>query len=165
MSKKDQLLDNFNGQARLFPLPNVVLFPMISQPLHIFEPRYRQMLGDALASDRLIAMGLLRPGWEESYHSAPAIHSVVCLGRVTQEQRLPDGRYNLVLEGLARARIIEEKQTDRLYRIAEVELLHEDPVRLPQREKALREHFADKLMRLLTDDPQLKKIVHSVLPL
>ena len=64
--------DEFAGTARLFPLPNLVLFPHVVQPLHIFEPRYRQLMADALADDRLIAMALLRPGWEEDYHRKPA---------------------------------------------------------------------------------------------
>src|ERR1041384_3715325 len=91
--------DTFSGRARLFPLPNLVMFPHVVQPLHIFEPRYREMLEDALASDRLIAMALLAPGWEDDYHGRPALYPTACLGRVTTSHRLEDGRYNLLLEG------------------------------------------------------------------
>src|ERR1700722_13009146 len=115
MSEELSSLSSFGGTARLFPLPNLVLFPHVVQPLHIFEPRYRQLMADALADDRLITMALLRPGWEEDYHQKPPIHSVVCLGRIHQEDRLADGRYNLLLEGLWRARIREEVSGDRLY--------------------------------------------------
>ena len=65
--------DTFSGVARLFPLPNLVLYPHVMQPLHIFEDRYREMLEDALAGDRLIAMALLEPGWETDYESRPPI--------------------------------------------------------------------------------------------
>src|SRR5256885_9707642 len=98
-------LGQFTGAARLFPLPNLVLFPQVVQPLHVFEQRYRQMTADALAGDRLIAMALLRPGWEADYDGRPAIHPVACLGRVVADQRLDDGRYNLLLRGLARVRV------------------------------------------------------------
>jgi Lon protease-like protein len=119
---------SFSGIARLFPLPNVVLFPNLMQALHIFEPRYRQMTADALAGDRLLAMVLLRPGWESQYEGKPPIHSVACLGKIHAEQRLPDGRYNLQLRGLSRIRIIEEVSSEKLYRSARVELLSDtDP--------------------------------------
>src|SRR5262245_23493857 len=99
---------DFAGTARLFPLPNLVLFPHVGQPLHIFEPRYRQLMTDALDADRLIAMALLRPGWEDEYHKKPPIHDTVCIGRIHNEERLADGRFNLLLQGLCRARIREE---------------------------------------------------------
>src|SRR5262249_6167709 len=98
-------LANFGGTVRLFPLPNVVLFPQAIQPLHVFEPRYRQMTADALASDRLITLVLLQPGWETDYAGTPEICSVACVGQVVADQGLPDGRYNLLLRGLRRARI------------------------------------------------------------
>src|SRR5687768_2370471 len=66
----------------LFPLPNVVLFPRAVLPLHIFEERYKTMAADALAGDRLVAMALLRPGWEKSYYGRPAIEPVVCVGTI-----------------------------------------------------------------------------------
>lgn len=92
----------------LFPLPNVVLFPKAVLPLHIFEERYKAMTRDALTSDRLIAMALLRPGWEKSYYSRPAIEPVVCIGRIVSHEELPDGRFNFLLQGLLRARVSHE---------------------------------------------------------
>ena len=118
----DPSLDNFDGVARLFPLPNLVMFPSVVQPLHIFEPRYRQMTADALAGDRLIAMALLKPGWEEDYERKPALFPMVCLGKIAAEQRLADGKYNLLLRGLSRATIVQEIDQDKLYRTARVEL-------------------------------------------
>ena len=88
-----------------FPLPNVVLFPNVFLPLHIFEPRYREMVADALASDRMIGMVLLRPGWETDYEGRPPVYRIGCSGVITHVERLPDGRYNIVLRGLERFRI------------------------------------------------------------
>lgn len=115
-------LSDFPGTARLFPLPNLVLFPHVIQGLHIFEPRYRQMTADALASDRYIALVMLKSEEDEAAER-PAIESVACLGQIIGHEKLPDGRYNLRLRGLCRVRIIEEIASDRLYRSARVELL------------------------------------------
>ena len=95
----------------LFPLPNVVLFPRAVLPLHIFEARYRTMIADALAGDRTIAIGLLRPGWEMHYYERPAIDRVVCVGTITEHRRLPDGRYNILLQGASRA-VVEHEWAD-----------------------------------------------------
>jgi Lon protease-like protein len=127
MSDDLQALTNFGGTARLFPLPNLVLFPFTVQPLHIFEPRYRQMTRDALAADRLIALVLLRPGWEADYEGGPPLHAIACLGRVLAEERLDDGRYNLLLRGLRRVRIVQEIAAGKPYRSAHVELLNDVP--------------------------------------
>lgn len=111
-------LAGFNGVARLFPLPNLVLFPQVVQGLHIFEPRYRQMTADALAGDGLITLVLLKGGWEDDYDKTPAVEDVACLGRITRHEALPDGRFNLHLRGLARVRLVEELATDKKYRTA-----------------------------------------------
>ena len=101
----------------LFPLPSVVLFPGVFLPLHIFEPRYREMVEDALATDRLIGMVLLRDGWDSDYEGCPPVYPVGCSALITHCEKLPDGRYNIVLRGLDRFRIVEEDQT-RTYRRA-----------------------------------------------
>ena len=113
----------FSGVARLFPLPDLVMFPHVMQPLHIFEPRYREMLNDALDGDGLLAMSLLSPGWEADYDGRPAIMPQVCIGKVVTHQRLPDGRYNIMLLGSRRARVLSELPAIRTFREAEVELL------------------------------------------
>jgi len=87
MSADDPLAD-FEGIVRLFPLPNLVLFPHVVQPLHIFEARYRQLMTDTLAGDRLITMALLRPGWEEDYGKRPPIFPVVRTGALLLEGAL-----------------------------------------------------------------------------
>jgi len=119
MPNPRELLERFAGIARLFPLPNLALFPGIEQGLHIFEPRYRQMMAEALDGDGLIAMVLLKPDWEPNYDGAPEIERTACLGRISAWERLPDGRYNLRLEGLARFRIeAEVRQPEQLFRSA-----------------------------------------------
>ena len=116
--------EDFSGRVRLFPLPNLVVFPHVVQPLHIFEPRYCEMLCDSLDSDRLIAMALLEPGWESQYQKKPPIASVVCIGKVITHTPTADHRHNVLLAGLRRARIRREIECGQhSYRQAEVELL------------------------------------------
>jgi Lon protease-like protein len=104
----------------LFPLPNVVLFPNVCLPLHIFEPRYREMVADTLDGDRIIGMVLLRPGWERDYEGRPPIYQIGCAGLITHAERLADGRYNIVLRGLEKFSVRKE-DPQRAYRIAEVD--------------------------------------------
>ena len=101
----------------LFPLPNVVLFPRCVLPLHIFEDRYKQMTADVLGAHRQIAMALLDRGWEKDYYGRPRIDPVVCVGTILSHERLPDGRYNFLLQGHTRARVVRET-TDKPYREA-----------------------------------------------
>ena len=104
----------------LFPLPNAVLFPNVFLPLHIFEPRYREMVAEALEGDRIIGMVLLRPGWEANYDGRPAIYPIGCAGLITFAEQLKDGRYNIVLRGLEKFRVLDEDDS-RNYRIATVD--------------------------------------------
>jgi Lon protease-like protein len=164
----EDALRDFSGTARLFPLPNLVLFPHVVQGLHIFEPRYRQMTADALAGDGLIAIIMLR-GDEDEFTDRPAIESVACLGEIVWSEKLPDGRYNLRLRGLSRARIVEEVETDKLYRSARVELLRDrapaDLAVLSQ----LRRDLADAVLpRFAEDSParqQLQELFAGDMPL
>jgi len=125
-------LEQFTGTARLFPLPDLVLFPNVIQPLHIFEARYRRMLEDALADDRLIAMAVLRAGWEEDYEGRPPLYPFGCLGWMATHHRLADGTYNLLLLGMRRVRLLGEQDPLHPYRVAEVELVEE---RLPAHQR------------------------------
>jgi Lon protease-like protein len=109
----------------LFPLPNVVLFPGVFLPLHIFEPRYRAMTADALAGDRMIGMTLLKPGFEAEYEGRPPIYAVGCAGLITHAEPLQDGRFNLVLQGVERFRVMAEDDS-RPYRRGVVERLGGD---------------------------------------
>jgi len=115
--------EHFSGRARLFPLPNLVLFPHVIQPLHVFERRYVEMFLDAVEDDRLIAMSLLEPGWESDYDGRPPLAPVACLGRVITWQAQGSSRYNLLLLGMQRVKIVRELPPDRSFREAEVELL------------------------------------------
>lgn len=92
----------------VFPLPNVVFFPKTYLPLHVFEPRYRRMVADVTMGGQCIAMALLKEGWEPDYYGNPAIYSALCIGRIVSVQPLPDGRSNILLQGLERGEILEE---------------------------------------------------------
>jgi ATP-dependent Lon protease len=119
------LPDDFTGKVRLFPLPNLVMFPHVVQPLHIFEPRYREMLAESLATDRLIAMALLQPGWEADYEGRPPVYPTTCVGRVASHAQLDEGKYNILLMGVRRAKVIEELPPDQPFREAEVAVLED----------------------------------------
>ena len=106
----------------IFPLPNVVLFPGTRLPLHIFEPRYREMTADALAGDGVIGMVLLKSAESAAGVRAP-VFEVGCAGRVEDSQKLPDGRYNLLVQGLRRFRIEEELPEHRPYRLVQAQIL------------------------------------------
>lgn len=92
----------------VFPLPNVVFFPKTYLPLHVFEPRYRRMVADVTIGGQCIAMALLKEGWEPDYYENPAIYPALCIGRIVSVQPLPDGRSNILLQGLERCEILEE---------------------------------------------------------
>ncbi len=92
----------------VFPLPGLVLFPGTQLPLHIFEPRYREMLEAALSGDRMLVMALLQPGWEEQYYGAPPLHTTGCAARIVTAQKVPDGRSNITVMGVARVRLGDE---------------------------------------------------------
>ncbi|HEY8750591.1 MAG TPA: LON peptidase substrate-binding domain-containing protein [Tepidisphaeraceae bacterium] len=123
----------------LFPLPNVVLFPGAVLPLHIFEERYKVMMVDALRGPRLLAMALLRPGWEKNYHGRPSIEPVVCVGSIISQEKLPDGRYNFLLRGQQRCRVVRE-HGDEPYRVGWLEAIAESD--------AMEIDFADDRRRL-----------------
>ncbi len=118
--------EQFSGRARLFPLPNLVLFPNVVQPLHIFEPRYVDLLHDALEDDRLIAMSLLEPGWEQDYDGRPPIAPIACLARVLTWQAQSNNRYNVLLMGVRRVRVLNELPPQRMFRAAEVKILEDE---------------------------------------
>jgi Lon protease-like protein len=160
----------FDGTARLFPLPGLVFFPHVMQPLHIFEPRYRQMTADALASDKLIALVLPRPGWEPDYAGRPAIHQIATLGQIVAEQKLEDGRYNLLLRGLHRIRIVEEIPGAKLYRQARAEIVDDVPPVNLALELNWRHRLRQRVPTWINQPPgevqqQLHKLLEGDLPL
>ncbi len=105
----------------IFPLPGAILFPGLQLPLHIFEPRYRDLVGSALAKDRLI--GIIQP--QRSTEGAP-LYDIGCVGRIDDVEALEDGRYNIVLDGEARFRVLRELDVTTSFRQVEAEIL-EDP--------------------------------------
>lgn len=117
--------ERFRGATRLFPLPDLVMYPHVVQPLHVFESRYREMLNETLDGDGLITMCLLDDGWEDEYDSRPPVYRYGCLGKVITHRRLDDGTYNLMLLGQRRVRLTEELPPQRSFREARVELLED----------------------------------------
>jgi Lon protease-like protein len=120
------------GEARVlevpvFPLPDVVFFPETLLPLHVFEPRYRQMVADCLAGDGRLVVAMLRPGWEKDYQGRPPVFPVAGLGEIIHVETLADGRYNILLDGRMRVRIEAEVPTERAYRVARVRPLADPP--------------------------------------
>jgi uncharacterized protein len=162
------------AEIPIFPLTNVVLFPAALLPLHIFEPRYRAMVSDALEGERLIGMVMLCPGWETRYEGTPAVYPVGCAGFITHADRLPDGRYNVVLRGLEKFRIMDERRARdgaEMYRVAGVESIVEAAVHrttgaLHDARKRLERLIAKRLHR--TADESIPKdiadedLVHAI---
>jgi uncharacterized protein len=111
----------------IFPLPEIVFFPETVLPLHVFEPRYRQMVADCLAADGWMAVVMLRAGWEKDYQGRPPVQTIAGVGEIIQAEMLADGRYNILLHGRSRIRILaEEPPEGRLYRVARAERLEEE---------------------------------------
>jgi Lon protease-like protein len=117
--------EQFSGIARVFPLPNVVMFPHVMQPLHIFEPRYRALFEEAIEDDRLLALGVLAPGWEKQAEERPRLRSTACLCRIATHQQTPQGTYNVLLLGVRRLRLVRELPPKKLFREVEAEILED----------------------------------------
>jgi Lon protease-like protein len=133
----DQIIE-IPSVVPIFPLPEVVLFPRAVLPLHVFEPRYREMTADALAGDRIMATALLKPGFEPAYYTLRApIHSVLGIGQILASEELDDGNYNILLRGVGRARICEEVPHEP-YRMARIASLELPPKSMPCQLKFLR---------------------------
>ena len=158
-----QIPESFDGSVRLFPLPNLVLFPGVVQALNLFEPRYRQLMADVLDDDMLITMALVKPDADNLSMPVPEICDTVCVGKVMTHAQLENGTYNLLLAGISRAVIVDELASDTLYRQATVELLPEVSL-LGEEDKSLR----TKLIQLFKktrgtdsqfDDQALDKLI------
>ncbi len=138
---------DFLKPVPLFPLPNSVLLPHTILPLHIFEPRYRTMVKDALDADGLIAMGLFtnHVDEEEYLHGSPSVRPCVCIGHIRHYDQLPDGRYLILLQGTCRARLINE-HGGKPYRQITVE-----PLDLEPRESHALTAFRSRILALAHD--------------
>lgn len=120
---------DFGKLIPIFPLPQCVLLPHATIPLHIFEPRYRRMVSDVLDSHGLIAMGCFEGDrWRSEYQGHPPIRKVLCVGYVVRHETLPDGLYNILLQGLTRAELIEEPDGETMYRTGRFQMLDNAPI-------------------------------------
>lgn len=108
-------------RIRIFPLPSTVLIPGGQLPLHVFEPRYRKLVADALATDRILGIPLLEAGWEADYAGKPPLRPTMGVGLIRAADRMPDGRFNILVEGMIRVRIVEELSSDEPYRVVRAE--------------------------------------------
>ncbi|NOY43730.1 MAG: LON peptidase substrate-binding domain-containing protein [Planctomycetes bacterium] len=165
---EDLLFDQerFTGKVRLFPLPDLVMFPHVMQPLHVFEPRYRDLLNEALDSDGLIAMSVLSPGWENGYEGCPAVFPHACLGKVVTHERTDDGQYNVLLLGLRRVQIDSELPPEKSFRQANVTLLDDcyETENTPERldlQTALIQQFEEALPGGQNSSPNLSELLSS----
>jgi uncharacterized protein len=161
-------LRDFANQCRLFPLPSLVLFPHALLPLHIFEPRYRQLTEDALATDRFVTMVQVPPPPNGSFWPEPVpIMGVGCLGRIVQHERLADGRFNFLLLGCKRVRLVKEQSSTKLYRIAEAEILDDQESDQPQepRRQQLVDLFRTVFEKRYRLDDDLAKRLNSAISL
>jgi len=111
----------------IFPLPDTVFFPHTYLPLHVFEPRYKTLVADALAGDKMMGVVQLRPGWHDDYFGAPAVYKIMGVGKIIEAERLEDGRYDILLEGMYRTQLRQEIEGE-TYRRAEVDIV-EDVIR------------------------------------
>jgi len=113
----------------IFPLPNFVLFPGVKVPLHIFEPRYREMVSEVAMDHGIIGMMMLKGNWERDYYAYPDVYDIGCAGKISALVQLPDGKYNLMLDGMSEFRIVREIR-NRSFRQAQVQWCAPDPQKL-----------------------------------
>ncbi len=150
------MTDTADCQIPIFPLANVVLYPTVSVPLHIFEPRYRQLVREALAGDQRIGMVTVRPEHLEQMPEDPPVFDIGCEGSISRAEERPDGTWDLLLTATSRFRITREMPRDpqRLYRIAQIVRLDDDDAD-PQTFHFLRNEIHEQLEDLLrpTLDP------------
>ena len=148
----------------LFPLPNCVLLPGGLLPLHVFEPRYRELTRDCLAGHQLIGVARLKPGYQSSYYGRPAVYERCGVGRIICSEELPDGRFALLLRGIARVEIARELPAERTYRQVEARVLED---RCADRVSADDYHrrlvaLCDRLAEVLEQGgPQLRDLARS----
>ncbi|MCC6333839.1 MAG: LON peptidase substrate-binding domain-containing protein [Myxococcales bacterium] len=134
-------------KLKVFPLPSVVMLPGTVQPLHIFEQRYRDLVKDALAGDGVFALAQVVPGQEGRLPGSPELESMLCAGVIGVHELLEDGRYNLVLVGVCRARVVKELPQRAPYREVEAELV-EDATIESEEELPLRQAVLELMARV-----------------
>ena len=148
----------------IFPLPNCVLLPGGLLPLHVFESRYRDLTRDCLAGHQLMAVARLRPGYESTYYGRPPVYDRCGVGRIICSEELPDGRFALLLRGVARVEIARELPPERPYRQIEARMLADAKC---DREEAVGHHrkliqLCDRLAEVIEKGgPQLRDLVRA----
>ncbi len=138
----------------VFPLPDVVLFPGVFLPLHVFEQRYREMVKDCLAGDRLMGVSLLRPGWDHDPEGRPAIYRVGCVGLISHVEELSDGRYNIVLRGVEKFQVVREEASSRAYRRVSVDYFEESMSDADRETVRRQRHQLERLLAAVADTPE-----------
>lgn len=168
---EDSIQVNFGKPIALFPLNTTVLLPQQVLPLHIFEPRYRQMIARALDGSGQIAMAVFAGNrWRREYHARPPIRPAVCIGQIIEHERLPGGEFNILVQGVCRARIVEElpPSSERLYRVARVEPVgiepHADDALAGVRERLTELLLEEPLSRLARAEWVVKNIQNTAIP-
>lgn len=145
----------------IFPLPNATLFPNTVLPLHIFEPRYRQMTANCLRGDRMMAIALLNEGWQKDYFGRPPIHKTFGVGKIVDHELLDDGRYNIVLEGAYRAKLVEEYPHEP-YRVGHVMVLQDRRIDDRRAEVVqLQKEIFEDCRRVMTLLPETRESIQS----
>jgi uncharacterized protein len=152
----DSAPPEFPSTARLFPLAHLVMFPHVLQPLRIFEPRYIEMVEDALAGDGLIAMGLILPGYELEYEGRPPVFDVGCVGQILTHDKMPGGIYNILLQGVRRMKIVSELPPDRPFRLVQAEPLDDQYLLATAADRAARrQRLVDSFKGVMPGSPSV----------
>lgn len=158
---------DFSKPIPLFPLATCALLPHATVPLHVFEPRYRTMTSDAIDGNRLMALATFEgESWKTDYHGRPPLRDHVCVGYIFQHERLKDGRYNLLVQGICRAKICEEIENEP-YRLARLEPTEDDPlmeIDLDEQRQHLEELFDDPSLKQLAAVSTIRKWMTRDLP-
>jgi Lon protease-like protein len=167
----DSIRVNFGKPIGVFPLPGAVLLPHAIQPLHIFEPRYRQLVNECLdGSGQMAVASFAGVDWPRDYEGCPPLRPVVCIGQIVQHLPLPDGRHDILLQGICRARIMQliEPEDERLYRMARLaplEPVHENPPPMPRQRRQLRTMLSGpRLSRMRGVDKIMQWFDHKDVP-
>lgn len=146
----------------LFPLPRVALLPHTLLPLHVFEPRYRALIGDLLQGDGLLGVPQLAPGFEGDYDGRPALMPVMGVGRVLRAKAYDNGRYDILVGGLARVRLVEELEVSTPYRQVRVAPLPElEPTTAPALDRSLQQ-IRFHLLKLAQQRPDQRRELRTL---
>ena len=157
-----ELRDDHLEYLALFPLPNVVFFPLVQLPLHVFEPRYQQLVKDVMRQGRPLAIPLLKPGYESVKDGPPPIHDVAGVGWIIDHAPMSEGRSLIMLQGVARVRILEELETDTSYRVASAEVVEAE---WPDNQRLVADplgRIKDLLMGLMLTNPEVAEALRSL---